>query len=184
MKTIVRFIPNILSAFRLGLAIWFPFSPEHLWIWLVIGGGLSDFLDGWIARRCNVTSWQGGLLDAAADKLFVLSVLTTYVFAGRFSGWWIPAVIVRDLTVVFIAAYAALTGAWDSFRKMDARWSGKLATAGQFLLLVVTAIIPEPVVSVLYLTALVSFIAAIDYGRKFLKGLRLRSRHNRNEFLY
>jgi len=175
MNKTIRFIPNILSLFRLGLAGFFPWSHERLWIWLVIGGGLSDFLDGWIARRWNVTTWQGGLLDAVADKLFVLLALTTFALAGKFSVWWIPAVIARDLVVAFIAAIAAGYRAWDSFQEMDARWSGKFATAGQFLLLVVVSLVPESIFPVLLVSVLLSLIAAIDYGIQFCRALRLRT---------
>ena len=173
MKKILSFIPNILSLFRLCLACLFPFVPENMWIWFILCGGASDFLDGWIARRWNLTSWQGGLIDAIADKLFVLAALITFVLAGKFSGWLVPLVIARDLTVAFIACYTVYCQAWDSFRKMDARWSGKIATAGQFLLMVVVALIPQFTASVLYLAALISFIAAFDYATLFIKALRV-----------
>ena len=63
----MRFVPNILSSLRLVIAFVFPFVPDYYWLWLVLTGGCSDFLDGWIARRWQVASWQGGLLDAVAD---------------------------------------------------------------------------------------------------------------------
>ena len=90
MRRYIRFVPNILSTCRLGIACYFPFSPEENWIWLIIAGGCSDFLDGWVARRWQVATWQGGLLDGIADKAFILSVLITLVCGGRFPAWWIP----------------------------------------------------------------------------------------------
>jgi len=176
MTILLSHIPNILSLLRLLLACLFPFVPEKIWIWFILFGGASDFLDGWIARRWNLTSWQGGLIDAVADKLFVLSVLSTFVLAGKFSGWWIPLVIARDLTVAFIACYAALLRAWDSFKKMDARWSGKIATAGQFLLMLVVSLAPTLTGPALYLAGLISFIAAFDYAKEFARALVLRSK--------
>ena len=178
MKNILPYIPNILSLFRLCLAFLFPFIPEKMWIWFILFGGASDFLDGWIARRWNLTSWQGGLIDAIADKLFVLAALITFVLAGKFSGWLIPLIIARDLTVALIACYAVYSRSWDSFKKMDARWSGKIATAGQFLLMLVVAFVPQFTVSVLSLAALTSFIAALDYAREFIKALVARSKSN------
>ena len=174
MKRYLALIPNILSTLRLGLACIFPFCPEELWIWLILGSGASDFLDGWCARRWKVASWQGGLLDAIADKMFMLVTLTTFAMTGRFAIWWIPAVIARDLTVGIAAGYAALIRSWDSFRDMGARWSGKLATAGQFILLLTVVLFPGAIPVALLVTILCSVFAAGDYGWLFYQALRQR----------
>lgn len=171
MHNVIRFIPNLLSAFRLILACLFPFAPGKYWIWMVFGGGGSDFLDGWIARRWNVTSWKGRVLDAVADKLFVLSVLMTYVFTDKIALWVVPVVIARDLVVVVIAAYTQYRRAWDSFRNIKSRWSGKVATAGQFLLLVAVALAPEFVPPALAASVLLSITAAVDYSLQFARAL-------------
>ena len=174
MKRYLALIPNILSMLRLGLACLFPFCPEELWIWIILGSGASDFLDGWCARRWKVASWQGGLLDAIADKMFMLVALTTFAMTGRFAVWWIPAVIARDLTVAIAAGYAALNHSWDSFRNMEARWSGKLATAGQFILLLTVVLFPGAIPVALLATILCSVFAARDYGWLFYQALRQR----------
>ncbi len=172
MKYLLTLIPNILSALRLILACLFPFCPEGLWIWLILGSAATDFLDGWCARRWQVSSWQGGLLDAVADKMFMLSALVTFAMAGKFPLWWIPAVIARDLTVGIAAGYAAAIRSWNSFREMGARWSGKLATAGQFILLLTVVLIPKLIPVALFVTVLCSVIAAADYGLLFYRALR------------
>lgn len=177
-KGIVRYIPNALSTGRIILASIFPFSPENWWFWLVLGSGLSDFLDGWVARRWQVQSWQGGLLDAIADKLFILCVLISFVSVGKFSGWWVPALLSRDLLVAFAALYAVSIQSWESFKKMDARWSGKLATFGQFFLFLVVLLFPDWIWPALCCAALLSSIAACDYGRLFVLELRLHSKIN------
>lgn len=172
---ILTLIPNILSTLRLALAGLFPFAPQEAWIWLIIGSGGSDFLDGWCARRWQVSSWQGGLVDAVADKLFMLSALLTFASAGQFPVWWIPAVIARDLTVAGTAGYTAAIHSWGSFRDMGARRSGKLATAGQFLLLITVAILPAAIPFILIFTVLCSAYAAGDYGLLFYQELRRRN---------
>ena len=172
----VRYVPNALSTGRIVLASIFPFAPENWWLWLVLVSGFSDFLDGWVARRWQVQSWQGGLLDAIADKLFILCVLTTFVLVGKFSSWWIPALLARDLLVALTALYAVSIQAWDSFKKMDARWSGKVATFCQFFLFLVVLLFPEWIGPALYCAALLSCVAACDYGRLFLLEIRLRAK--------
>jgi cardiolipin synthase (CMP-forming) len=174
MNGVIRHVPNLLSLFRLVLALLLPFSPERYWFWIVVGGGGSDFLDGWIARKWKVESWQGGLIDAVADKIFVLSALLTFVAAGIFSLWWVPGIVLRDLTVTLIAAYAAWNSAWTSFRNMDARVSGKAATGGQFLLLLLASLGWADILYVLFLTILLSLLASVDYGRQFIAALHDR----------
>lgn len=175
MHQLVRGIPNMLSTVRLLLACLFPFSPAQEWIWLVLAAGASDFLDGWIARRWKLASWQGGLLDAIADKLFVLSVLVTFILSGKIALLWIPLVIARDLTVTLIALYAFLCRYWASFRDMEASLSGKLATGGQFLLFMTVALAPAYIDRVLVVTVLFSLLAALDYGMRFVAALRQRA---------
>lgn len=174
MKRYLALIPNILSTLRLVLACLFPFCSEELWVWLILGSGASDFLDGWCARRWKVASWQGGLLDAIADKMFMFVALTTVAMTGRFAIWWIPALIARDLTVGIAASYAVMIHSWDSFRNMEARWSGKLATAGQFFLLLTAVLFPSGIPATLQVTILCSVFAAGDYGRLFYQALRQR----------
>jgi len=175
MPQYIRFVPNILSTVRLILACLFPFVPEQLWIWLIIGSGGSDVLDGWIARRWQVQSRAGAILDGVADKLFILIALLTVAGSGKFSLWWLPPLLARDLLVAFTAAYAAWIRSWESFNEMDVRWSGKLATAGQFLLLLVAVLFPAGIRFVLWLAILFSVIAAADYGRLFILELRRRA---------
>ena len=175
MLQYIRFVPNILSTVRLVLACLFPFAPEQLWVWLIIGSGGSDVLDGWIARRWQVQSRAGAILDGVADKLFILIALLTVAGAGKFSLGWLPLLLARDLLVAFTAAYAASIRSWESFNEMDVRWSGKLATAGQFLLLLVAVLVPAGIRFALLLAILLSVIAAADYGRLFILELRRRA---------
>ncbi len=175
-KGYIRFVPNLLSTGRIFLACVFPFSPEKLWLWLVLGSGFSDFLDGWVARRWQVQSWEGGLLDAVADKLFILCVLITFVSAGKFSGWWIPALIARDLFVASTAIYAVSIKSWESFKEMGARWSGKVATFGQFFLFLVVLLYPAGILPALACAAVLNGIAAYDYGHMFFVELRRRAK--------
>ncbi len=175
MERYIRFVPNILSTIRLFLACLFPFAPEYLWIWLIIGSGSSDVLDGWIARRWQVQSRTGAILDGVADKLFILIALVTVAAAGKFSLWWVLPLLARDLLVAFTALYAASIRSWQSFNEMDVRRPGKLATAGQFLLLLSVVLFPAAIRFVLWPVILLSVMAAIDYGRLFIIELRRRA---------
>ncbi len=172
-------IPNLLSFLRLVCAVAFPFCSEHVWIWLVVGAGISDILDGYLARRWQVESWQGGLLDGVSDNLFGLIVLATFVSAAKFSIWWVPVILARDLVVAGTAICAGVCKLWSSFQEMEARWLGKVATGAQFLLFIVTLLLPEKISIFLWLTASLSILAACDYGYLFLLALRERMRNRR-----
>ena len=164
-------IPSLFSFIRLLVAVLLPFSPEHLWLPFIIAAALSDFLDGWLARRWQVESWQGGLLDAIADKMFVLVTLFVFVISGKFSLWWIFPVIMRDMMVAFTVGYTIVHRKWEAFKNMDARISGKLTTCGQFLLFIVVLVLPEKAIYVLVFVSICSIVAGLDYGRLFYQAV-------------
>lgn len=161
----------MLSGSRLLISLIFPFSAEWLRLWLVVAAGASDLADGWLARKWHSMSWLGGLIDAIADKVFVLTVLIVFVAGNRFSPIWLPIVLSRDLTVFLTTCYIAVCGRWEALRRMKARAMGKLATGGQFLLFVTVLLWPEMSVYGLVIASLCSGCAAMDYGRLFLREL-------------
>lgn len=164
----IRFLPNALSTFRLLLAIVLPLSPKGIWALLIFCAGFSDILDGWIARRWQVQSRLGGILDAVADKLFILVALFTVACSGAFSPWWILPLLARDLLVACTAIYAVSIRSWESFFKMKVRWPGKLATGGQFLLLLGAVLHTASTPLLLLIAIVLSLIAAFDYGWLFV----------------
>jgi phosphatidylglycerophosphate synthase len=171
MGRIKHVIPSIFSSIRLLVAVVLPFSDEHLWLLFIISAGISDFLDGWLARRWQVESWQGGLLDATADKMFVLVALVVFVIAGKFSLWWVFPVLMRDIIVAFTVGYALVQRKWGAFKKMGSRISGKMTTCGQFLLFIVALVFPEKTIIVLVLASICSIAAGLDYGRLFYQAV-------------
>ena len=166
--------PNVLSSLRLGLAVAFPFVPGSWRLATVIAGALTDWLDGLIARRFHAKSVSGGLLDAIADKLFVLSVLVTLAASGEIPWWLVPLVIARDLAVAYVALHTAVRGDWDKFAEMRPRPGGKVTTVGQFALFVTILAWGEPVavIVVAALTAASSVLAGADYLGQFIRALR------------
>ena len=93
--------------------------------WLVLW--ITDWLDGWLARRDGTTHW-GAFLDPLADKVLVLGGLITLAIRGDFA--WLPVVIIgaRELFVSVYRAMAARRGV-----TMPARMLGKWKANVQFL---------------------------------------------------
>jgi cardiolipin synthase (CMP-forming) len=169
-------IPNALSALRLGLALWFPFAPGVSRPFLLVAAALSDFIDGYMARRYHLATWIGGLLDAVADKLFALSVLLTFTLGRELHGWQALLLLARDFAVGLIALYAIVRGKWYAFRHMPARPLGKITTAGMFLLFLLLAVAPDRarlVWPAFIVAALLSVAAASDYLAVFVHARRL-----------
>ena len=91
---------------------------------LFIIGSLTDFLDGYIARKYNLITDFGKLIDAIADKMLVNSVLIILASTGTINAIFPVVVILRDTVVNSIKMLAASKG-----KVVAAIKSGKLKTA-------------------------------------------------------
>lgn len=132
-------LPNILTAFRLLLVPFFlqqmlsGRKREALFLFLV--AGLTDLLDGFIARTWNLRSPLGKLLDPAADKLLLVTAFVIISFP-HFSqpfhvpSWLVAAVIARD---TLIAAGAFVLFLWKGIRTFTPSLWGKICTFLQVL---------------------------------------------------
>ncbi|UGT72436.1 CDP-alcohol phosphatidyltransferase family protein [Nocardia gipuzkoensis] len=97
-------VPNVLSVLRL-LGV-----PLFLWLLLIeradgwafallIASGVTDFLDGKLARLLDQSSRLGALLDPFVDRLFLVTTLAAFVIRGLIP-WWVAAILVgRDLVL-------------------------------------------------------------------------------------
>lgn len=98
-------VPNLLSMLRLlgvPLFLWLVLVPQaDWWALLVLAlAGLSDWLDGKIARAWNQTSRLGIILDPLADRLYIFAALLGLVVRGIVP-WWLMAILVlRDVLIL------------------------------------------------------------------------------------
>ncbi|TDQ53381.1 CDP-alcohol phosphatidyltransferase family protein [Actinorugispora endophytica] len=98
-------VPNVISMVRLlgvPLFLWLVLGPRaDLWALAVLAlAGLSDWLDGKIARAWNQTSRLGTLLDPMADRLYIFAALLGLVVRDVVP-WWLMAILVlRDALIV------------------------------------------------------------------------------------
>lgn len=102
------FLPSLLSIFRGILSLFLPsllFHPSashHLWaLGLFIFGSLTDYWDGWLARRYGHVSDFGKIIDPTMDKLIILAPLTAFVQMDYYSVWWAVPFFVREILVTF-----------------------------------------------------------------------------------
>src|SRR5439155_16459146 len=84
-------LPNLITLARLlsvPLTIWLMFDGRYgIAFWVFIGAGMSDALDGYIAKRFDRRTWIGGVLDPAADKAMLVGVYVSLGLAGQLPGW-------------------------------------------------------------------------------------------------
>ena len=104
-------------------------------IYCLVLAGLSDGLDGFLARRYGWRSRLGALLDPLADKLFIVSIMLLFAAKGYLPAWLVMLVLGRDLLIVGGALlYRYITGTLE----MRPLFISKLNTAFQILLLLMT----------------------------------------------
>src|SRR3954468_14748173 len=93
----LRFLPNLLSLSRLFLAALFVPADREERAVLIVAAALTDFFDGWIARRANSATRWGALLDPIGDRAFVIVAVSTFLFTGALSTIGFFVMISRDL---------------------------------------------------------------------------------------
>jgi len=125
-------LPNVLSSIRLALV------PVFL-VLLLVGNfalalivlafaGITDYLDGYFARRLNQVTRLGQLLDPAADRLYIFSTLIGLAVTQQIPLWLAAVIIARDLMLLIVYPVLATHG----YGPLPVHYLGK---AGTFALL-------------------------------------------------
>lgn len=158
----LRILPNVLSASRLLLAAGFVAADTPVRVGLVGAAAVTDFLDGWIARRVNAATRWGALIDPIADRVFVLVAVATFLFNGTLSTAGYFVLISRDLMTA-IGFLVARVITWLRPVQFKARRAGKIVTVLQLLTLFALLLAPEHVTPLLILVGAMSALATVDY---------------------
>lgn len=102
-------LPNILSALRLGISFFFfvffiSKDPLLQFIALILFliGSITDYFDGYIARKYNLSSNLGKFLDPLADKFLTTAAFTSFVILDLIPIWMLIILIARDLITTFM----------------------------------------------------------------------------------
>jgi CDP-diacylglycerol--glycerol-3-phosphate 3-phosphatidyltransferase/cardiolipin synthase len=129
-------VPSLVSLVRVPLAAAFPFAVDLPWLALalLVAAGVSDLLDGWLARRHGQATATGAVVDPITDKLFVATVMVTLLVTRRLGLLDLVLLSTRELGELPLVAWWAVSRRHRRRRAESpkANLPGKLATALQF----------------------------------------------------
>lgn len=189
-------IPNILSISRVfgGPLVIFLIALDSalgLWSALIVMGvaEITDLLDGHLARKYNVTSRFGKIIDPLADSLYRAIVFLAFLDAGWMPLWMVAIIISRDILVSYLRIFAQQNGI-----TMAARMSGKVKAVAQGVAQMATIAImalfgpaiaggiADVIYALLLCATAVTAWSAIDYLSGFLRMVDLEhtGEHDRN----
>ncbi len=103
-------------------------------VWMLLSllvfiiASLTDYIDGYIARKYNQVSDFGKFLDPLADKLLTIAAMTVFCQWGSFPAWALMIVLSREFAVTGLRLVAVGKG-----KVIAAGWSGKVKTASTML---------------------------------------------------
>lgn len=156
-------LPNLLSLSRLGLAVAFVVLPlPEVRLGLVVAAAITDYLDGWLARRSKIASRLGALIDPISDRIFVFTAVCVYLVNGTITTGQYFTIIARDLATA-IGFLVARSVSWLRPVAFRARTAGKIVTTLQLATLIALIIRPDIVDALILAVGLTSVVAIVDY---------------------
>ena len=122
-------LPNLLSLLRLAgvpLFLWLVLGPEEdAWALVVLMvSGVTDFLDGWLARKLDQQSVLGQILDPVADRLYILAVVVGLALRDIIPWWLALSLPLRDLLLWALVPLLRTRG----YSALPVHFLGKAAT--------------------------------------------------------
>lgn len=150
-------LSNVLSLSRAGLALAFLQENPIVRFLAIVFAMISDFLDGYIARRQKTTTQFGAILDPIMDKFFVFFAGGVFFLEGKLAAWQLCTILSRDLSLCVFGLYLGIVQGWKGYECKAILW-GKLTTALQFIVLSgLTFGLPIPMFVYLFFVAMAAF---------------------------
>jgi cardiolipin synthase len=121
-------IPNLLTLFRICLVppiMWLLYQQHYTTaLWLLALGGITDALDGFLAKRFGWVTRLGEFLDPAADKLLLFGAYLVLGLQGLLPAWLVMLVIGRDVVIILgFLAYQRVVGLVDAAPSLASKFN-------------------------------------------------------------
>ena len=131
---------------------------------IFVGAAITDYYDGKVARKYNLITNLGKLLDPLADKILVISALVTLAKFSQISLWFVIIIIFRELLITGLRSIVAAEGVVIAAESL-----GKWKTATQMIALTLIILIPfsSTVNNILLLIPLIlTVVSGVEYVLK------------------
>lgn len=170
-------LPNTITLIRIGVV---PFlfvllaSPGKFWSLILailfVAASITDFVDGYIARKYELVTTMGKFLDPIADKLIVNTAMILMIPIGRIPAWIVAITIMRDLIVDGVRSISSSEGLYIQASRL-----GKQKTLAQ-IFAVTALLIHYPILGIdahfvgmiiLYIAFLLTIYSGSNYFIKF-----------------
>lgn len=160
---------NIISMVRALMTIpvvYYLYSDMYIVaFWLCITAAITDWMDGYLARRTNTVSEWGMIVDPVADKILVGAIVVLLLMKGRLPYWFVTAIVVRDVVILSTAQWLKLT----RHAVLPSLIPGKLAVTAIALTGALSMIVePHSVVitALMYLSSVLMALSLWVYGKR------------------
>lgn len=161
-------IPNLLTLLRGAMIpifyiIFFSnITNNFLWATVIfIIASLTDWLDGFLARRWNLVTNFGKIMDPLADKLLVMTALICLLAVFRIPPWAVIIILAREMAITGLRIIVASEGV-----VVAADILGKLKTVFQMLAIILLLLNNFIGIYVLYVAIFFTILSGIDYVKK------------------
>ena len=179
----IKNIPNFLTFSRLLLCpIWlvlFYYNYHYCLLITVLYSALSDYLDGFLARKFNCESLIGKTLDPIADKIFTCTVLLTFVSDGRINFIIATIIIIREIV---ISGLREALANYNKSKILDVTFLSKIKTSSQFAAIFILTLMPLSLeyslkisqigTLFLYISAILTIYTGYNYAIKSIIALK------------
>ena len=173
---IPRLLPNGISLLRLlavPLTVYLLMSQEMVAaFWVIVAAGVSDGLDGYLAKRFDAVTRLGTYLDPLADKAMLIAVCLCLVYLGYLPGWIVALAILRDLLIL---GGVLLSNVLDLELKVEPILISKFNTVLQILMVAfalgqpaVGLGLPQVVSALIYLVTFTTIVSGTLYLARWM----------------
>jgi CDP-diacylglycerol---glycerol-3-phosphate 3-phosphatidyltransferase len=165
--TLPEALPNWLSLFRLGsspvvaaLLLIDAHGLRFIVTFLFAVASITDYLDGYLARRMKVVSSLGVFIDLAADKILVSTALIVLTGVGTVPSWMAAVIVAREFIVSGLRSQAAAKGVVISASQLG-KWKTTVTLIA--LILALLDLNHTIVLAGLWLTTIITIASAVEY---------------------
>ncbi len=176
-------VPNILTTARMILIVPFVFimqlypsgNGRFIALAIFIIASLTDYFDGYLARKNHLVTNFGKFMDPLADKLLVSAAFVCLVGMGKLPAWIVIVIISREFAISGFRLIAA-----DNGIVIAASWWGKFKTVSQMIMIILLIADFGGIFDVLeqafiWIALILTIVSLIDYIKKNIKVLGMQS---------